>query len=415
MIKVAFITSELSHPMGKMMGGLGNVALEMLKYLSGIPELTIYVFSLSTVSKKEPFVQIDGNIRYHWFPEQLYGDLKVDDFTVFMNKFNIHLTKYILDTYITKDQSFDIMHFHDWMVIRTMLNIRTPSVKKILHMHSSEYGRNGNHYLPGEDYRSREKVFLEVSGCHDANLVVAVSKVFADELHEHMFVPREKLIYLNNGMSFKEWLVPTDHMNARHSIGLNESDPVVLFCGRLVYQKNPELLLRAFIKVQQVIPRARLIFLGDGHMKNELESIAQSAGVWQTAVHFLGAVYGTRKIEWYQTADVMVVSSFNEPFGLIVLESLISRTPVMVCNNISPIGFLQKEHMIPFEPTVDDLASRMISYLKNKPLLKQMGEHGYNYVLENFNENVMGKGLYDIYKNVVNKPNPRTLRNNWIV
>lgn len=413
-IRIAFVTSELSHSYGKMMGGLGNVAIEMLKYLSTIPDLNIYVFTLSTLKKREVVVQVDGNIKYHWFPEELYGSL-TEDFSGAINKLNQHMTRYIIETYLSKDFLFDIMHFHDWMSIRTMLGISKksyPSIKKILHMHSSEYGRNGNNYLPPEDFKSREKLFLEVSGCHDADVVVAVSKMFADELHQQMFVPRDKLTYLNNGMSFKDWIVPSlNPMEARRSIGLNDSDPVILFCGRLVYQKNPKLLLNAFIKVQQAIPRARLIFLGDGHEKAELEGIAQKAGLWQTAVHLLGSVYGTRKIEWYATADLMVVSSYNEPFGLIVLESLISRTPVMVCNNISPVGFLLKEHMIPFEPTADDLANKMISSLKNKHLLNQMGEHGFEYVQNNFTDVHMGKGLVDIYRNSVNK----VKKNNWII
>lgn len=208
-------------------------------------------------------------------------------------------------------------------------------------------------------------------------------------------------------MNYTEWL---DHNhilipeNARSSIGLLPTDIVIVFCGRLVWQKNPKLLLDAFINILPMIPNAKLIFLGDGHMKNELEGIADAKKLWKKSVHFLGNISGQRKLEWYRTCDCVVVPSFNEPFGLIVLECLISKRPVFIANNISPAEFLiDQQHCVKFEPIIEDLTFKLQSSLKNKTLMNYIGETGYNYVLNNFNDKSMAQKLEVIYETLYKK------------
>jgi glycosyltransferase involved in cell wall biosynthesis len=402
---VAFFTPELSHPSGKRIGGLGNVALEMLNYLTSKQEdLTVYVFSPSSIRSSSIQTEIEGNIHYHWFPDSMISVEPETNFNLYILAMNSMMIEYVETTYLSMDSEFfQIIHCHDWMTAPVLLKFHTmkyPKTRRIFHLHSSEIGRNGNKILYN-DADSMKRHMLEVEGSHSADLVVAVSEKFRDEIATNFNVDIDKIQAVNNGMDFTSWLgyADEDHDDVRKSIaGIGKNDPVFLFCGRLVWQKNPKLLFDAFMFLADKFPNAHLVFMGNGHMMNQLETMASRKGVLNKQVHFLGSVYGCEKKKWYRSADCLVVSSFNEPFGLIFLEALVCRTTVLYPVNVAANKFLEhRKHGLRFIPKVIDLAKTMVSIIKEKELVEEMGRNGYDYVLESFNDKVMGENLYKEY------------------
>ena len=406
-MKIGFFTSELSHRMGKKIGGLGNVALEMLQYLSTHPEDEIYVFSASNQKSNQVIVQQEANIKYHWFPDSMIGVSSKVDFNKYIRSFNNHILNHLRKEYFNKDPNFfDVIHVHDWMTIGIILSINMiahPRCRKILHMHSSEYGRSGNH-VNYHDAASMERHHLEMQGCHAADLVIAVAQIFKEELVENFNVDYNKIHVVHNGMDYTDWLPVTEgktnmYDSVRSTVGISQTDQVILFCGRIVWQKNPKLIIDAFKIIADKQPNAKLVFMGNGHMKEELEDEARKVGLWQTRIHFLGSVYGENKKKWFATAQCLVVSSFNEPFGLIFLEALICKTPVLYTSNISANKFLKHQvHGLRFEPNKTSLAQQLTFMLKHPTKARQMGEAGYDYVQEKFNVKVMGEELYEEYR-----------------
>lgn len=413
---VGFFTSELSHELGNYAGGLGNIAIEMINYLSKDNSIHLHVFTLSKKNEYSPSSSKEKNITYHWFPMNMFGTLNNNNYNSYMKSFCDAVNYYIIEKFLSSDPNyFDILHYHDWMVIPILLTLHTlkfPKVKRILHLHSTEYARIGNKILY-QDSESLYKHNLEMQGCHAADLVIPVSEGFGEEIIQLYNVPKDKVRFVNNGINFTEWLSNrTDHKSIRATIGINEDDPVIVFCGRLVWQKNPKILLDSFINILPVYPRARLIFLGDGHMKTEMENITKKLKIYGNSVHFLGNVHGKAKMDWYSTAQLVAVPSRNEPFGLIILEAYISGTPVIIPNNIAPAKFLHNNisYMFSFNNddeyrSIDELQKQILFAFKNKDVTKRMGMEGKEYVLRNFSSDIMGENIKRCYKDILNKNN----------
>lgn len=200
MPKIAFITSEFNHKLGKPMGGLGNVAAEMINYFMN-RNIQIYVFSLSMIKSNKVVVMTENNIKYHWFPEQMIRGLNMHDFNSSMCNLCKYISEYIQSTYLIRDPNyFHILHVHDWMVIRVLLELNSykyPNLRRILHMHSSEYGRNGNKMIY-EDTASMERYNLEMVGCHAADLVIPVSDTFGKEIIDMFLISPTKVTTVYN-------------------------------------------------------------------------------------------------------------------------------------------------------------------------------------------------------------------------
>ncbi len=109
----------------------------------------------------------------------------------------------------------------------------------------------------------------------------------------------------------------------RTAWGARHADPVLLHVGRLAAEKNLPLVLRTFVAVRAVQPRARLVIVGDGPLRDELK---REAG---PGVHFTGAQSGGALAAHYASADILLVPSVTETFGNVTLEGLASGLAVI--------------------------------------------------------------------------------------
>jgi len=110
------------------------------------------------------------------------------------------------------------------------------------------------------------------------------------------------------------------------------STTVFLFCGKLIGKKAPEVLLDAFRNLVMKNTDVRLVYVGDGTMRTELE--ARASGLPERSIHWEGFVNQSGLATCYAAADVLVVPSRNEPWGLVVNESLACGTPAIVSSRV---------------------------------------------------------------------------------
>jgi glycosyltransferase involved in cell wall biosynthesis len=114
---------------------------------------------------------------------------------------------------------------------------------------------------------------------------------------------------------------------------------MTLYVGRLSTQKGPDLLLEAVPGILEHRGDAKIVFVGDGDMRSDLEHRAREMGV-SHAVRFLGALpSGGELVNLYKSTDVVCVPSRNEPFGMVILESWAAGKPVVVTENGGPRYF----------------------------------------------------------------------------
>ncbi|MGH7424771.1 MAG: glycosyltransferase family 4 protein, partial [Candidatus Methylomirabilales bacterium] len=180
-------------------------------------------------------------------------------------------------------------------------------------------------------------------GTYCADRVISVSHALKGELTWMYNLPDWKVDVIYNGVTvnpFDGWI--SDPGQIRQGYGIGPLDPTVLFVGRMVYQKGPDLLVEAAPMLLHHYPRAKFVFTGDGHLKGHCEARAHQLGVAH-ACRFLGWRGGVELVNLYKISDTVCLPSRNEPFGLTVLEAWSAGKPVIASSNGGPGEFVWHE------------------------------------------------------------------------
>lgn len=212
---------------------------------------------------------------------------------------------------------FNIVHVHDWLTVPAGIAIKEKyDVPMVLHVHSTEYDRTAG---GGENKKVGQ---IEKAGFNIADLIITVSKYTKQVLTEEYKVPSEKIMVVHNGvtpLSLKEDV----------SIDFLKGSPVVVFVGRLTIQKGPEYFIEVARKVIARRPEAIFIFAGDGDMLHHL-LLTSAYKSLSGSVLFAGFLRGEAMDKLYKRADIFMMPSVSEPFGIVALEAAMANTAVIV-------------------------------------------------------------------------------------
>jgi glycosyltransferase involved in cell wall biosynthesis len=270
--------------------------------------------------------------------------------------------------------AFDVIHAHDWLAANAMIWIKQGRGRKtVLTIHSTEYGRSGNRFLDGRSRRVRDQ---ERAATYWADRVVAVSHSLKKEIMWMYETPEWKISTIYNGVNVHDydgWINPGE-IKARYGIG--PMDPTILFSGRMVYQKGPDVLVEAIPGILRVHPSAKFIFAGDGEMRRSVEGRVQQLRVAHAA-RFLGFKSGSELADLYRACDAVCVPSRNEPFGIIVLEAWSAGKPVVVTRNGGPDEYVWHQvNGLKIDPTPDSVAWGIGTLFTNFEWARWMGRNG---------------------------------------
>lgn len=278
---------------------------------------------------------IIGGVHYHRCPFDPNAD-----FMTYVARMGEATASRVAEAESFYGRAFDVVHGHDWLAVPAMSRLRDGlRAPLVLTLHSTEYGRCGNRLVDGPSRAVRD---LEWLGAFHAASVICVSRALAEEVRRLYGVPAEKLSVVYNGVDAARFDQEVDVGEVRRAYGISREDPVVLFVGRLTWQKGPDLLLDAAPEVLRHVPSARFLFVGDGDMRPTLEGRAGDAGLFRS-VRFLGARAGSELVGLFRSADVVCVPSRNEPFGIVVLEAWSARQPVVVTTHGGPREFVRDQ------------------------------------------------------------------------
>ncbi|MFE1194919.1 glycosyltransferase [Streptomyces olivaceoviridis] len=175
-----------------------------------------------------------------------------------------------------------------------------------------------------------------------------------------------------------------------------EGRPLVVCVGRLCRQKGQDVLLRAWEEVHGVLPRARLVLVGDGPDREDLRRQAPSS------VHFTGAV--PDPVPWYRAADLVVLPSRWEGMALAPLEALGCGTPVVLTDvdgarESLPPALAARCLVPPEDPTA--LAGAVTGLLSDPPLRAALGDQGRRYVLSAHDVRLTAERFAALYRNLL--------------
>lgn len=221
----------------------------------------------------------------------------------------------------------EVVHGHDWVVAEaaTVLadRCRCPLV---MTMHATEAGLyQGN--VVSEFSRWRHRVERDLVGRAEATIVC--STAMRSELVERLGAADNRLAVVGNGVHPQRWVTsPVQRAAARQSLGIS-SAPVLVLVGRLEHEKGAQDAIEAVARLSDRRPPPHLLLVGDGSRADDLVRQAADLGLG-TQVHLLGRRGDADVAAVLGAADVALVPSRYEPFGLVALEAMAAGTPLVV-------------------------------------------------------------------------------------
>lgn len=294
--------------------------------------------------------------------------------------------------------SMHVVHGHDWLTAKAITWARKGRGKRVVTtFHSTEYGRCGNYFRDGLSRTIRD---YEWEAQYESDAVIAVSEAVRQEVIRIYGTPDDKITAVYNGVDphrFDGWV---DQGKVKVRSGIGAMDPMVLFVGRLVYQKGPDDLLGAVPMVLDSCPGAKFVFVGEGDMRRFLEEKATALRVGH-AVRFLGLRRGQDLVNIYCAADVVCVPSRNEPFGIVILEAWSAGKPVVASLNGGPAEFIW--HGVTGLKTPTDsrsLAECLVFLLNKSDFARWLGRNGRIAVESTFSWDQIARRVRSVYEHV---------------
>jgi len=180
-------------------------------------------------------------------------------------------------------------------------------------------------------------------------------------------------------------------------------EKIVLFVGRLVYEKGIHVLVNAFAKVLEKA-NAKLVIVGNGYMKEQLSSLVNNRGL-SHKVMFTGFVDDETLRKLQMCANVSVVPSLFEPFGIVALEAMAARSPVVVSDTggLSEIVQHDESGVKVYVNDPDSLAWGIAKVLTDDDYANRVRTNAYRRIQEKYNWDKIAQQTKGIYQNVLSE------------
>lgn len=206
--------------------------------------------------------------------------------------------------------------------------------------------------------------------------IVAVSDQVADFTSVQEHIPRKKFITILNGVAVDEYNIKaaaTDIVSKKQALGFSPEDKIIITVGQLIKQKNHRVLIEAFATFASQHQSYKLIIVGEGRMREELEECIHRLNL-QDSVRLLGIQKDTPS--FYAISDVFVLPSLFEGFALVCIEAMACGLPVLTTKVAGPDRYITHgEDGLFFEPTKDALCVALSQYADMDDVQKAaMGE-----------------------------------------
>ncbi|MFP3985533.1 MAG: glycosyltransferase family 4 protein [Candidatus Bathyarchaeia archaeon] len=297
-----------------------------------------------------------------------------------------------------KDFDFDLIHIHDWLVAPSGIGFKHFLAKPLVcTMHSTEHGRSTLH--------SPDSFMIdgmEWWACYEAAQVIVTSNSMRGEISGHFNVPWERIDVIPNGIEGDKYSVDVDRWAVRRRFGVADHEKLVLCVGRLVPQKGIEYLIRAVPRISWRFPEAKFVIVGEGWMRSHLEWLADQSGQrWR--INLTGFISDDELTALTKIADVMVVPSVYEPFGIVALEGMAAGVPVVA----SQVGGLAEvvEHdktgvwVYPRSP--DSIAWGVERVLSDSGYRDWLIKNAHEAVKARFSWEAVARQTIEVYKKVL--------------
>ena len=266
---------------------------------------------------------------------------------------------------LSRGESFDVVHAHDWLTFPAGVAVAAVSGRPlVVHVHSTEYDRAGAN-------AHRDIVDVERRGVQAADRVIAVSNFTRAVLIERYGVDPNRVEVVHNGID-NGTLPPPANRKSLASAAPGR-DRLVLFLGRITMQKGPEYFVEAARKVLGKVRDVKFVMAGAGDKIHEVQQLARQHGI-ADRMSFTGFLRGPEVDRIYRMADVYVMPSVSEPFGIAPLEAISHDVPVIISKTSGVSEVLRHALKVDFWDT-DEIANKIVAVLRHPALAQTLREN----------------------------------------
>ncbi len=390
----------------RIIGGLGThvykLATNLAKQGVNIHVVTKDVFGAPDYEKSE-------GVHIHRVP--LYPpEIPQDDWVAWTLQFNMALMERAVPIINERVGSVNVIHAHDWLVAHASIALKHAyRIPMVATVHATEYGRHQGH-LPGP----MQKIIHQCEWwlTFESFRTICCSNYMKGEVVQIFELPPDKVDVVPNGIEMDDFCGDVSAELTRQKY-IRPDSRMIFFVGRLVYEKGVQTVIEAMPRVLARVPDVRFLIAGTGPHMRQLKAQVQELQL-DNKIHFLGFVDTQRLSTFYKCADMTVVPSIYEPFGMVALEAMAAGSPVIVADT----GGL-KENVVheatglKFKPgNPESLAEAMIRVLDDRELALRLKTDARDFIGERFSWDRIARSTMEVYRRAMREYEyrPRILR-----
>ena len=299
---------------------------------------------------------------------------------------------------IAKEGKFDVIHAHDWLVAYAAKTLKNSyNIPIVSTIHATEAGRNSGIHDETQRYINDTEWMLT----YESSEVIVNSNYMKNEIQRLFGLPFDKINVIPNGINLSNFTGIERDYDFRRQYAM-DNEKIILYVGRLVYEKGVQHLIAAMPKILSNYNDAKLIIAGRGGMMDELRAEASNLGL-NDKIYFTGYLNSKQVQKMYKCADVAVFPSTYEPFGIVALEAMLAGVPTVV----SDVGGLDEivthgvDGMKSYAGNANSIADSVTALLYDHQLATNVSKKAKQKVKDQFNWEKIAQDTHFTYEKAI--------------
>ncbi len=387
-MKILMLTWEYPP---RVVGGIAKVVYDLSRTLiKDGHDVTVVTYKEGDV----PYFEDDKGVKVYRVDNYMINPNNFIDWIMQLN-FNLVAKA---NEIMAEQGKFDVIHAHDWLVAyaaKTLKNsYHIPIVSTI---HATEAGRNSGIHDEQQRYINDTEWMLT----YESSEVIVNSNYMKGELQRLFGLPYEKINVVPNGVNLSLFNGIERDYNFRRKYAM-DNEKIILFMGRLVYEKGVQHLIAAMPKILNGYHDSKLVVCGKGAMLDELRAQANAMGIGNK-VYFAGYMNGKDVQRMYKAADIAVFPSTYEPFGIVALEAMLSENPVVVSDvgGLNEIVQHRENGMKSYAGNANSIADSILELLYDHKLCSDITKKAKNKVRNEYNWSKIAQDTHFTYQKAI--------------
>ena len=387
-MKILMLTWEYPP---RVVGGISRVVYDLShRLIKDGHEVTVVTYRDGEV----PYYEDDKGVKVHRVDNYM---IQPNNFIDWILQLNFNMVERASQI-IAEQGKFDVIHAHDWLVANAAKTLKHSfDIPIVATIHATEAGRNSGIREPNQKYINDTAWMLT----YEANEVIVNSNYMKSEVQRLFGLPFEKINVVPNGVNLNKFTGMDRDYSFRRKYAM-DNEKIILFMGRLVYEKGVQNLIAAMPKVLASYHDAKLVIAGKGGMLDELKAQADYLGI-SNKVYFAGYMNGKDVERMYKAADISVFPSTYEPFGIVALEGMLAERPIVV-SDAGGLGEIVEHRVTGMKSycgNPNSIADSILELLFNPELCDNIVKNAKIKVKENYNWQKIAQDTHFTYQKAI--------------